>query len=91
MPVRFSAYVFYKEDNFSDFLFVFLRKQTPSKLEAQVGQKLLTWIRLIMRYVTLCHGGHLGYQIQLPLAIQNLMLFEDFQDCHHGHHLGYWN
>ena len=21
--------------------------------------------------VTLCHGGHLGYQIRLPLAIQN--------------------
>ena len=22
-----------------------------------------------------------GYQIRLPLAIQNLMLFEEFQDC----------
>ena len=42
-------------------------------------------------YVTLCHGGHLGYQIRLPLAIQNLMLCEKFQDCHHGRHLGYWN
>ena len=28
--------------------------------------------------------GHLGNQIRLPLAIQNLMLFEEFQDCHHG-------
>ena len=42
-------------------------------------------------YVTLCHGGHLGYQIRLPLAIQNLLLFEEFQDCLHGRHLGYWN
>ena len=40
---------------------------------------------------TLCYGGHLGYQIRLPLAIQNLMLFEEFQDCHYGRHLGYWN
>ena len=29
--------------------------------------------------------------IRLPLAIQNLMFFEEFQDCHHGYHLGYWN
>ena len=41
-------------------------------------------------YITLCHGSHLGYQIRLPLAIENLM-FEEFQDCHHGCHLGYWN
>ena len=41
--------------------------------------------------VTLCHGGHFGYQIRLPLAIQDLMLFEEFQDCHHGRYLGYWN
>ena len=27
-------------------------------------------------YVTLCHGDYLGYQMRLPLAIQNLMLFE---------------
>ena len=39
----------------------------------------------------MCHGGHFGYQIRLPLAIQNLMLFEEFQVCHHGHHPGYWN
>ena len=37
----------------------------------------------------MCHGGHLGNQIRLPLAIQNLMLFGEFQDCHHGHYLGY--
>ena len=42
-------------------------------------------------YVTLCQGGYLGCQIKLPLAIQNLMLFKAFQDCHHGHYLGYWN
>ena len=60
------------------------------KLEAQVGQKRspgLGW----SWYVTLCHGGHLGYQIRLPLVIQNLMLFEEFQDCHHGRFLGNWN
>ena len=39
----------------------------------------------------MCQGGHLGYQIRLPLAIQNLMLFEEFQDCLHGCHLGHWN
>ena len=32
-------------------------------------------------YVTLCHSGHLGYQIRVPLAIENLM-FVEFQDCH---------
>ena len=35
-----------------------------------MGKKSLTWIRLIM----ICyHGDHLGCQIRLPLAIQNLM------------------
>ena len=39
-----------------------------------------------------CHGDAtiLGYQIRLPLAIKNLMLFEEFQDSRHGRHLGYW-
>ena len=55
-----------------------------------MGQKSLTWIRLIL----ICYSvpwRPSGYQIRLPLAIQSLMLFEEFQDCHHGHHLGYWN
>ena len=50
------------------------------KLEAQVGQKSLAGLGWSW-YVILCHGGHLGYQIRLPLAIHNLMLFEEFQDC----------
>ena len=40
--------------------------------------------------MTLCNDGHLGYQIRLPLEIQNLMLLEQFQYCYHGY-LGYWN
>ena len=59
------------------------------ELEAQVSQTSLTWVRL--SYVTLCQGGHLGYHIRLLLAIQSLMLFEEFQNCHHGRNLGYWN
>ena len=43
-----------------------------SQLEAQVGQKLLTWIRLIMIMLHCAIGGHLGYQTRLPSAIQNL-------------------
>ena len=48
------------------------------KLEAQVGQKSLAWIRLIMicYIVTLW----LSWQSdQIDLATQNLMLFEEFQ------------
>ena len=31
--------------------------------------------RLFFRFSRALHGGHLGYQIRLPLAIQNLKLF----------------
>ena len=60
------------------------------QLEAQVGQNRspgLGW----SWYVTLRHGGHLGNQIRLPLAILNLMLFEEFRDGYHGGHLEYQN
>ena len=53
------------------------------RYSTQVDQKSLTWIRLIMTcYIVPWWPS---------LAIQNLMLFEEFQDCHHGCHLGYWN
>ena len=55
-----------------------------NKLEAQMGQKLLTWIRLIMD-ATLCDGGHLAF------SNPESMLFEEFQDCRYGRNLGYWN
>ena len=61
------------------------------EIEAQVGQKLLTWIRLIMICYIVPWWPSWLYHIKLPLAIQNLMLFEEFQDCHHGCYLGYWN
>ena len=61
-----------------------------SKLMVQSGQKSITSIRLIMvcYIVPWCY---LGYKIWLRLAIQNLMLFKEFQYCRHGRHLEYWN
>ena len=59
-------------------------------LEAQVGQKSLTWIRLIM----ICHivpWWPYWLSDQMPLAIQNLKLFQDFQAGHNGGQFGYWN
>ena len=52
-----------------------------------MGQKLITWIRLIMiGYIVPWWPSWLSDQ-----TIQNLMLFEEFQDCCYCCHLGYWN
>ena len=93
--------IFYMGDNFCDFQFPLLQTNTllkkghskrrefapkRSKTRGLIGPEIahLDYTDLD---VTLCHGGQLGYKIRLPLAIQNLMLFEEFQDCHHGRHL----
>ena len=33
----------------------------------------------------------LEYFMQVHACERMLMLFEEFQDCHHGHHLRHWN
>ena len=59
------------------------------RLEAKVGQKSITWIRLIM--IDCVMVAILAIRSDCLYQFKNLMLFEEFQDCNHGGHLGYWN
>ena len=60
------------------------------KLEAQVGQKSLTWMRLIMIcYIVPWWPSWLSDQIAFSNSESDVVW--RFQDCKYGHHLGYWN